>query len=210
MLVNNGYSNRLFDSVVNIMLNSALTDEQATTSQNNDIHLFYRNSLTPACKQDEKAIKDILNKNVTTTDPTKSLKLKIYYNSPKTSQLVMKNNHSKQHSPLKQTNVVYQFQCKTGDCATRKVCYIGLTTTTLSRRLTMHLQAGSPKQHMQEHHNMNITRQMMTENTTILTQCNDHRRLQTLETLYIRDTSPIINIHTKQLTQLPLYDRNVI
>ena len=51
---------------------------------------------------------------------------------------------------------------------------------------------------------------MLTENTTILTQCNDLRRLQTLETLYIRDTSPVINIQTKQLTQLPLYDRNIV
>lgn len=53
---------------------------------------------------------------------------------------------------------------------------------------------------MQKHHNRAIIIQIHTHNTEILAQCNDHRRLLVLEPLYIRDRTPIISIHSKQLT----------
>ena len=43
--------------------------------------------------------------------------------------------------------------------------YIGLTTTTLSRRLTMHLASGGPKQHALENHNLTLTRDDLVNNT---------------------------------------------
>ena len=45
---------------------------------------------------------------------------------------------------------------------------VGLTTTTLSRRLTMHLSNGGPKQHTQNSHNINLTRESQVNNTKII------------------------------------------
>ena len=206
MLVNNGYSNSDFDKTVKSVLEGSMSGEAASDA-NNDITVFYRNTMTSSWKKDEKAMRDIVHRNCRTRDPAQKLRLTIYYKNPKTASLIMKNNTSHKTTTLKQTNVVYDFQCKTGDCATREVHYIGHTTTSLSRRLTMHLQDGAPKKHFQEHHNTRLTRQTLVTNTTILARCNDRRRLTTLETVYIRNTRPIINIQSKLLTQLPLFDR---
>ena len=121
----------------------------------------------------------------------------------------MKNDASSNTTTLKQTDVVYRFRCSTGDCATREVYYIGHTTTSLSRRLTMHLQDGGPKQHTWDQHKTQLTRDTLTANTTIIWRCHDKRRLMTAETIHIRDTAPIINAQTKTLTHLPLFDKQL-
>ena len=73
------------------------------------------------------------------------------YKSPKVSSFIVKNNLSMDPSPVKQTNVVYQYKCTHGDCARQhNSSYIGLTTTTLGRRITMHLQDGGPKRHLRD------------------------------------------------------------
>ena len=206
MLVNNGYSNSDFDKTVKSVMDRYVSEETATDVKN-DITVYYRNTMTSSWKRDEKAVRDIVHRNCKTTDPTQTLKLIVYYKNPKTASLVMQNNASQKTTTLKRTNVVYNFQCTTGDCATREVHYIGHTTTSLSRRLTMHLQDGAPKKHFQDHHNTRLTRNILVTNTTILAHCHDRRRLATLETVYIRNTRPTINIQSKVLTQLPLFDK---
>ena len=47
-------------------------------------------------------------------------------------------------------------------------CYIGQTNTTLSRRLTMHLASGGPKQHHKEVHHATLTRKELVDNTKII------------------------------------------
>ena len=86
------------------------------------------------------------------------------------------------------------------------LCDIGHTTTSLSRRLTMHLQDGGPKAHLHDQHGTRLTRDLLTNNTTIIARQNDKRRLAITETIIIRDTSPIINTHMKTLTNTPLFD----
>ena len=54
------------------------------------------------------------------------------------------------HPTLKRTNVVYEYKCNMGDCEHLPSSYIGMTTTTLSSRLTMHLQKGGPADHAKE------------------------------------------------------------
>ena len=118
-------------------------------------------------------------------------------------------NNQQTTTTLQETNVVYRFKCSTGDCATRNVYYIGHTTTSLSRRLTMHLQDGGPKAHFHDHHGTRLTRDILTSNTTILARQNDKRRLAITETILIRDTTPVINTHIKTLTNIPLFDRQM-
>ena len=68
----------------------------------------------------------------------------IYYNKFKTSNLVIRNNLSPSIGVLQKTNVIYKyiykFKCPLGDCISdNNNIYVGLTSTTLLRRLTMHL-----------------------------------------------------------------------
>ena len=86
------------------------------------------------------------------TDSNKKIKLIIYYNKFKTSNLVIRNNSSLSIGVLQKTNVIYQFKCPLGDCISDKNnIHVGLTSTTLSRRLTMHLSdTSSIAQHLEK------------------------------------------------------------
>ena len=78
-----------------------------------------------------------------------------------------------------------------------------MSTTTLSRRLTYHLQNGTPKNHTSQAHNTPLTRQMLVENTTILDTSSDRKRLQIKEALYIDLKKPEMNIQIGS-TSVPL------
>ena len=78
-----------------------------------------------------------------------------------------------------------------------------MTTTTLSRRLTYHLQSGTPKTHTQQAHGITLTREMLVKNTIILDSDHDRKRLQIKEALYIHTLRPTMNIQIGT-TSLPL------
>ena len=103
-------------------------------------------------KPDEKILKSLIHRNILSTDPNKIIKL-IYYNKFKTSNLVIKNNSSTTIGILQKTNIIYQFKWPLGDCISENDnTYVGLTSTTLSRRLTMHLSdTSSMAQHLKKH-----------------------------------------------------------
>ena len=98
-------------------------------------------------------MKILIHKNILPTDPNKKIKLIIYYNKFKTSNLVIRNNSSPSIGVLQKTNVIYKFKCPLGDCISdNNNIYVGLTSTTLSRRLTMHLSdTSSIAQHLKKH-----------------------------------------------------------
>jgi len=70
---------------------------------------------------------------------------------------------------------------------------MGITTTSLSRRITMHLQNGAIKSHFQEHHNSQPTRECLVQNITILNRVKDKRRLTIAEALLIKENKPELN-----------------
>ena len=68
------------------------------------------------------------------------------------------------------TNITYQFEFPLGDCISQNSnIYVCLTTTTLSRRLTMHLSdTSSITQHLKKHSCPPTRfRKILTKNTTI-------------------------------------------
>ena len=73
--------------------------------------------------------------------------------------------------------------------------YVGLTSTTLSRRLTMHLSDTSSIAHHLKKHSCPTTqlRKILTDNTTILEHQNNKQKLQILEALHIRNLQPTLN-----------------
>ena len=85
------------------------------------------------------------------------------------------------------------FTCKDGGSEHQNSTYIGQTTTTLSRRLTMHLASGLPKQHTTNAHKTILNRENIVNNTNILPIENDPYRLSILEALLIHKTQPSIN-----------------
>ena len=210
LLTNNGYPISLIDSTTNKVL-SAYMDKQnqpskVKTNTSTTHTLFFKNQMSPAYKDDEKTLKTIIKRNIKPTNPSHEVRLIIYYKNPTTKSLVLRNNPSEDSSIFKKTNVVYHYSCKKGDCALQANSgYIGHTTTTLSRRITMHLQQGALLTHNDTHHHGDrLTRTDITNNTTILCQETDKRKLHVLEAVYIRKLEPKINkqVNARGILQL--------
>ena len=203
LLVNNGFTNTDVDKEISFLLDIHMTKKEKPVTQNTS-HIYYRNYMNSQHKTDEKVLKNIVSKNVKATD-SNVLKLHIYYQNMKTKNLVLKNNPVKKEK-LKRTNVVYKFSCPNEDCRLRSVNYIGVTSTSLSRRLTMHLKEGAPKEHMEKEHKVKLSRIMMTENTDIIDSAHDIRKLHILEALHILEQKPLINKQINQNNILVLFN----
>ena len=109
---------------------------------------------------------------------------------------VIINNSSPSIGVLQKTNVIYKFKCPLGDCISdNNNIYVGLTSTTLSRRLTIHLSdTSSIAQHLKKHSCPTTQlRKILTDNTTILEHQNNKQKLQILKALYIRNLQPALN-----------------
>ena len=192
MLADNHYDARAVDKQIKQALSQYMQPKE--TSTQNTHTLFYKNTMSPGYKADERVLHRIVHRNCKAKQPSDKIKLAIYYQNPTTSSLIMNNNPSRDRAPLKQKCVIYHYRCTQGGCALlRNSGYIGLTTTSLSRRLTMHLQQGGPKTHTESKQDTTLTRKMLTENITILERSANKRRLSALEAIFIRDMDPIIN-----------------
>lgn len=104
----------------------------------------------------------------------------------------MKNNHNPPPTKIQKTNVVYEFRCPLHQHG-HVESYIGHTSTTLSRRLTMHNQSGSILNHFQAHHKIRPTRTQLTENTEIIATGKTKHILAIKEALLILQHNPKIN-----------------
>ena len=107
------------------------------------------------------------------------------------------------------TNVVYMFKCFLGDCITKENnTYVGLTTTTLPSRLTIHLNYSSfiaihlkgnfiPKSKFQK---------IPVEKITIISHEIDKLRLQILEAQHIKTRNLVLIelTHLRQYFEMPL------
>ena len=79
------------------------------------------------------------------------------------------NNNRNEENGQPATDQCNLLSCPKEDCKLlQNIKYIGMTSTTLSRRLTCHLSSGGYKQHMEHVHHECITRPIMTDNTKIL------------------------------------------
>jgi hypothetical protein len=190
-LINNGYPNKLFDSVLANYLSKQQNSQQPEPGTSHTV--YYQNQYSQSYKVDERTIKAIVKNNTHCINQTDKLKLTIYYKTNAINSLVMRNNQSPKTPPLKQTNIIYEYTCNNGECELQKCSYIGLTTTTLSRRLTMHLASGGPKMHSSNNHNITLARDMLVNNTKIIYRESNYSRLQIIEALFIQQRKPKIN-----------------
>ena len=90
---------------------------------------------------------------------------------------------------LDRTNIVYMFKCRLGDCVSKENnTYVGLTSTSLSKRLAMYLNDSiSITLHLKTHSiPKSKFRKILVENTTIIAHLINKLRLQILEALHIK------------------------
>ena len=148
-------------------------------------------------KQDEAAIRSIISNNASATDPDSAIHLITYYENKRTSQLIMKNSKV-DSDPLKKHGLVYRIICPENGC---NHSYIGMTTTRLSKRLSVHLQEGNFFQHFRQHHGV-LQRPALLENTSIIDRDQDRCPLRLREALHIMKLKPTLNI-TQETLLLP-------
>ena len=106
------------------------------------------------------------------------------------------NNLGPKIRDLAKTNAIYQYDCKIGECThlpKNLIAYTGLTTCTISRRLSNHLQKGAILEHCKDNHGTTITRKQLEESVKIRYLENDNNRLCILEALIIREEDPELN-----------------
>ena len=163
--------------------------------------------MSQAYKAEEQVHRNIVRRHCRPVAAGDRLQLIVFYRNPTTRSLLMNNNPTRDKSLLKQSNVIYSYKCSLGDCALSQNCkYIGHTITSLSRRITMHLQNGGPKTHTETYHDQRLTRKEMIENTTIIDRSNNIRELNVLEAIHIRDKDPTINRQVNARGILMLYE----
>lgn len=149
-------------------------------------------------KQDEAALRNIISNHVTTTDPEAKIDLIIYYKNKKTAELLMKNSPKVDRDPLKKNGVVYQIICPENGC---NHSYVGMTTTRLSKRLSVHLLEGNFHQHYSTQHG-NLQRNTLLQSVNIIDTEQDRRRLRLKEALHIMRLKPSLNV-TQETLLLP-------
>ncbi|MPC37008.1 hypothetical protein E2C01_030480 [Portunus trituberculatus] len=202
LLTSNGYPQKDIDDVIRRRMDAFMSENKLKTEEPS-ITLYYKNTMSTAHKEDEKAIKKIINNNVTPTRANTRLNLVIYYKSHKTANLIMKNSCLPPVSPLQKVNVVYQHKCTVGDCNHLNSRYIGFTTTTQSKRITAHLQDGAIRRHYVSEHFLLVRRQHIEKNTEILEKVNDIKRLKMTEAILIYFEEPTIYIQQQPEVSLP-------
>ena len=69
-----------------------------------------------------------------------------------------------------------------------------MTSTTLSRRITMHIKSGAIEKHMLETRNITLNRQIIENNISIIKRYPDRLRLAIAEALLTKERAPSINL----------------
>ena len=80
--------------------------------------------MSASYKLDERIIKNIVRNNTLMVNDNEKFDFVVYYKSPSTKQLIMKNNLICK-ARLNNSNVIYKFNCPNEDCMLRSVNYVG-------------------------------------------------------------------------------------
>ena len=117
------------------------------------------------------------------------IRLIIYYNKFKTSNIIISNNSSRSTELLGRTSVIYMFKCSLEDCVSNENnTYFGLITKTLTRRITMCLNDSSTKALHLNTHSIPKSKfqKILVENFTIISREINKLRQQILEAIHIK------------------------
>ena len=193
LLINNNYSNRNVDLQIRKFLDKKMQPE-VEQNKPKTINVYYENQMHENYKIEERTIKKIINENVTCKTLQDKLNLIFYYKNLKSHNLVMRNNPDPPPKTLQQTNVVYEYSCRICEDQHGKAAqYVGMTQTSLSRRLTLHLSSGAIKDHCMQNHQTVIDRKSLEDNTIVIEKANYRNTLAIKEAIIIQTNNPTIN-----------------
>ena len=136
----------------------------------------------------------IIATNVSPTNDTNKIKLRIYYKMTRLQHILQNTN------PFKGVNhhIVYQFHCPSDEC--NSVTYIGYTTNTLTHRCQQHMSNGSIKSHLLTHKNIKPGYKLIETKTKVIARYNFKKDLEIAEALLIKEHQPILNKQDQSLT----------
>ena len=115
----------------------------------------------------------------------------------------MRNSTAPRKPHDQETNIVYHFKCPDDACQRRNIRYIGLTTTTLKRRMQGHRNSGAIHEHYTEVHDRKPQVTELIDNTSIIHKEQTSSRLKIAEAVSIELQRPTLNIQTKFDLVLP-------
>ena len=110
-LINNNFSNSLFDKTLNKFLQQKYDSNNVNQDNKNSIKIFYHNQMQSNYKKEERIIKELLRTNIQCVSPNDKLDIISYYKNKRSCNLVMKNNVSPKPHPMQQAGTVYKFEC---------------------------------------------------------------------------------------------------
>ena len=183
----------MIETVISSKLDQFASTTETPIPPKNRIILYYQNHYHEQYKNECDALKGIIKRGITPTDPDTTIDFRIYCKPNLTRSLIMRNSTAPKTSKEASTNVIYKFICQESRCDGSS-SYIGRTSTSLKRRLQYHRNQGSIFQHYTEHHNMKPPLQQLIANTTILHRESTFRRMQIAEAVSIVLQHPSINV----------------
>ena len=86
MLVNNGYQNNETTNAARTVIDEWYAPPNTNSKNAEHTKLFYKNHMSSQCEADERAVKDLIKKNVKPANPSSTIQLTIYDQSRKTPQ----------------------------------------------------------------------------------------------------------------------------
>ena len=194
MLTNNGFRDDMIESVISSVLNK-YSDEDATSKCNtNRIVIPHCMTYGTNFQPESDTVRRIVKHGVSPVDSQEEVTLRIYCRPNLTASLIMKNSNTPKPALENETNVVYRFECTVGACRGRKVDYIGLTTTTLRKRMENHRYNGAISGHFKNVHERRPTTNELLQNSTILHRVQNFQRLAITEAVCIELRKPLLNI----------------
>ena len=202
LLTNNGFSNTMIEKGISNQLNKFMTSSvQNSNNITSTIKIYYKMFYHNKSHEEEQAVKNIIKRGVTPATGFQT-KFVCFFKPSRTANLIMRNSHAPAREVHDQTNVVYAFECPRREC-TPFTTYVGMTRTTLKRRMTYHRSQGAIYSHFYEKHQDRPTIQELLSNTKVLERASTYHKLLISEAVYIDKLKPSLNKQLQHQTVLP-------
>ena len=186
---NNNYPQHLVENVLQSVLNKHFSNSHVFPNEN-DIKYFIKLDNISTFTSDEKTIKQIINRHVSSVNIDNNVTVSSYFKPKKLSS----SFSTRPKKPLAQrTNVVYSFDCKEGSC---QASYIGYTTNSVLTRCKQHrYNPSSIYRHYSYDHQMRPpVADTLINNFKVIYSSHNVVNLKIAESLLIKEHNPFINV----------------
>ena len=204
LLTNNGFSSTMIEKGISNQLNRFITSSNQIPPDiiAPTLKIFYKMFYHNKSQEEERAVKNIIKRGIT---PAAGFQTKFvcFFQPSRTASLIMRNSHAPAKEPYDQTNVVYAFECPRRECTPFTTTYVGMTRTSLKRRMTYHRSQGGIYDHFYAVHQDRPSVQELLEHTKILDRASSYNKLLISEAVYIDSLKPSLNKQLQHHTVLP-------